>query len=98
MTTAEEDFSAPGPNKDLRKHGKTVEFLMGVPETQSSRKVLIYQPTPRTTQSGTKVRFIYLIALKKDPSASTIDQKRTILKVPSFLRLSLPPNSTPKSI
>lgn len=40
---------------DLRGFDKSVEFLIGVPESQLHRKVVIYKPTPRTTQQGSKV-------------------------------------------
>lgn len=46
---------------DLRGLEQSVEFLTGVPPTQLHRRVVIYRPTPKTTQSGTKVRCFYIL-------------------------------------
>lgn len=45
---------------DLRGFDKSVEFLIGVPESQLHRKVVIYKPTPRTTQQGSKHTLVYM--------------------------------------
>lgn len=46
---------------DLRGHEHSAEFLTGVPQSQLHRRVTIYRPTPKTTQSGTKVRDLYTL-------------------------------------
>jgi hypothetical protein len=45
---------------DLRGYDQSVELLTGVPQAQLNRKVIIYRPTPRTTQSGSKHTLVYM--------------------------------------
>lgn len=51
-----EENHTPTHVTDLRGFDQTVEFLTGVPQAQLNRKVQIYRPTPKTVQSGNKVR------------------------------------------
>lgn len=83
--------------RDLRGQTDAVQFLDGLPPSQAHRKVLIYKPTPKTVQQGTRVRTDlhftpYII------TPTTIKKlTRAFLRVFVFLSLLSPSSSTLKS-
>lgn len=77
---------------DLRGLDQSVEFITGVPQSQLHRRVIIYRPTPKTTQSGTKVRCCaHFLVSNLGNNAHTrleIDLKATLTLIASFFHQS----------